>query len=32
MPTETSEIQDLANQEYKWGFDTDVEADSAPMG
>ncbi len=32
MPTETSEIQDLANREYKWGFQTDVEADSAPMG
>src|SRR2546421_713597 len=32
MPTETTEIQDLANREYKWGFVTDIEADSAPMG
>ena len=32
MPTETSEIQDLANREYKWGFVTDIEADSAPPG
>ncbi len=32
MPTETSEIETLANQEYRWGFITDIEADSAPMG
>src|SRR3954471_12150445 len=32
MPTETTEIQDLANREYKWGFSTDIEADSAPPG
>src|SRR6476660_9420537 len=32
MPTETTDIQDLANREYKWGFITDIEADSAPMG
>ena len=32
MPTETTEIQDLANREYRWGFVTDIEADSAPMG
>ena len=32
MPTETTEIESLANQEYKWGFVTDVEADEAPMG
>src|SRR6266705_1254343 len=32
MPTETTEIQDLANREYKWGFITDIEADEAPMG
>src|SRR5271169_1988335 len=32
MPTETTEIQDLANQEYKWGFHSDIESDSAPMG
>ncbi len=32
MPTETSEIQDLANTEYRWGFVTDIEADSAPPG
>src|SRR6266480_3182763 len=32
MPTETTEIQDLANREYKWGFVTDIESDSAPLG
>src|SRR5271170_2132294 len=32
MPTETQEIETLANQEYKWGFTTDIEADSAPPG
>jgi Fe-S cluster assembly protein SufB len=32
MPTETTEIEDLANREYRWGFITDVEADSAPPG
>ena len=32
MLTETQKIQDLANQEYKYGFYTDVETDSAPPG
>jgi Fe-S cluster assembly protein SufB len=32
MPTETSKIETLANQEYKWGFVSDIEADSAPPG
>ena len=32
MPTETLEIESLANQEYKWGFVSDIEADEAPMG
>src|SRR6266550_1100061 len=32
MPTAETEIQDLANKEYKWGFVTDIEADSAPPG
>jgi Fe-S cluster assembly protein SufB len=32
MPSETPQIEDLANQEYKYGFYTDVEADSAPPG
>jgi Fe-S cluster assembly protein SufB len=32
MPTQTNEIETLANQEYKWGFITDIEADSAPPG
>jgi Fe-S cluster assembly protein SufB len=32
MPTETSEIETLANREYKWGFITDIEADSLPPG
>ncbi len=30
--TETSTIQDLANQEYKYGFVTDLESDTAPPG
>jgi Fe-S cluster assembly protein SufB len=32
MPTETTEIESLANREYQWGFITDIEADSAPPG
>src|SRR5258708_30992950 len=32
MPTETTEIESLANKEYQWGFVTDVAADEAPMG
>src|SRR5256714_11811875 len=32
MPTEPQEIETLANREYKWGFVTDIEADSAPPG
>ena len=32
MPTAETEIQTLANQEYRWGFTTDVEADAAPPG
>ena len=32
MPTETQELETLANREYKWGFVSDVEADSAPPG
>ncbi|MBI2419984.1 MAG: Fe-S cluster assembly protein SufB, partial [Ignavibacteriales bacterium] len=30
--TEVNEIEQLANQEYKYGFVTDVETDSAPKG
>ena len=32
MSTETDDIQQLADQEYKWGFITDIEADAAPKG
>ena len=32
MPTETEELETLANREYKWGFVSDIEADSAPPG
>ncbi|RPI26286.1 MAG: Fe-S cluster assembly protein SufB [Acidobacteria bacterium] len=32
MPTETQQIHELANQEYKYGFYTDVEADTVPPG
>ena len=32
MSTETNSIEQLATQEYKWGFVTDIEADAAPKG
>jgi Fe-S cluster assembly protein SufB len=32
MPTETLELEEYANQEYKWGFVSDVEADAIPAG
>jgi Fe-S cluster assembly protein SufB len=32
MATETSTIELLANQEYKYGFVTDIEADALPPG
>ena len=32
MPTETSEIETLANREYKWGFITDIDSEAAPPG
>ncbi len=32
MPTAETEIETLANAEYKWGFVTDTDADEAPMG
>ena len=32
MSTETQELQELANQEYKYGFYTDIEADALPPG
>jgi Fe-S cluster assembly protein SufB len=32
MSTENNVIEDLANQEYKYGFVTDIEADAAPKG
>ena len=32
MPTAQEEIQELASQEYKWGFETQIEAESAPPG
>ncbi|MEE8350080.1 MAG: Fe-S cluster assembly protein SufB [Acidobacteriota bacterium] len=32
MPTDTERIQDLSEQEYKYGFYTDVEADEVPPG
>lgn len=32
MNTETNAIEQLANQEYKWGFVTNIEADAAPKG
>ena len=32
MPTSVDQLQELANQQYKWGFETDIEADSIPKG
>ncbi len=32
MATENQEIEDLAKQEYKYGFVTDIEMDVAPLG
>ena len=32
MATETTEIETLANREYKWGFVTDIESDTLPPG
>jgi len=32
MSSETEELESLANQEYKYGFVTDIEADSLPPG
>ena len=32
MNTETNTIEEFAAQEYKYGFVTDIEADSAPPG
>ncbi len=32
MPTADAEIAELASKEYQWGFISDIEADSAPMG
>ncbi|HXK58507.1 MAG TPA: Fe-S cluster assembly protein SufB [Acidobacteriota bacterium] len=32
MATETQQIQDLANQEYKYGFYTEIETDAVPPG
>src|SRR5438093_13682608 len=32
MTTATSTIQELTNQEYKYGFFTDIEADVVPRG
>lgn len=32
MPTSTETIEELAGQEYKWGWNVDLEADEAPPG
>jgi Fe-S cluster assembly protein SufB len=32
MPTAEREIETLASKEYQWGFETDIESDSAPPG
>ncbi len=32
MPTEAGTIESLALREYKWGFTTDIDADSVPPG
>ena len=32
MPTETERIEEITSEEYKYGFYTDIETDSAPPG
>ena len=32
MPTRISEVETLANQEYKYGFYTDIETDAVQSG
>ena len=32
MPTNSNTIEALANREYQYGFDTDIEAETAPRG
>ena len=32
MSDSTNTIETFANQEYKWGFVTDIEADAIPRG
>ena len=32
MPTNVEQIQELADQQYKWGFETNIEADTIPKG
>ncbi len=32
MPTEVDTIESLATKEYKWGFVTDIDADTVPPG
>src|SRR5438067_3662308 len=32
MATQLNSIETLANQEYKWGFVTDIESDTVPAG
>ena len=32
MPTSDSELQEIASKEYKWGFETNIDSESAPPG
>ena len=32
MSTPTDTIQEFADRDYKWGFHTDIDADSVPSG
>ncbi len=32
MPTSTEQIEEFANQKYRWGFTTDIGADTIPKG
>ena len=32
MPTNVEQIQEFADRQYKWGFETDIEADAVPKG
>ena len=32
MPTSVDQLQEMADQQYKWGFETAIESNSIPKG